>query len=216
MKVALIGASGFVGSAILKELKERRHEVTGIVRDPSKIIPQTNVLAVQADVNDTNALSAVIKGHDAVISAFSAGWTNPNLYDDFKRGARSILEAVKESGVKRFIVIGGAGSLYVDENIQLVNTPDFPQDFKPGALAAAEYLKFVELENGLDWTFFSPAIEMNADTSGIRTGKYRTGLDNPVFDNKGRSSLSVEDLAVAIVDELENGQFIQKRFTAAY
>lgn len=216
MKVALIGASGFVGSAILNELNLRSYHTTAIVRNTTKIRPQANVLTVQVDVNNTTALAAVLRGHDAIISAFNAGWDNPNLYEEYKQGARSILNAVKESHVKRFIVIGGAGSLYVDDNLQLIDTPVFPKEIKPGAQAAADYLKMVELENTLDWTYFSPAIEMHPGTSGVRTGKYRIGLDNPVFDADGKSILSVEDLAVSIVDELEKNKFIQKRFTAAY
>src|SRR5206468_1414077 len=115
-------------------------------------------------------------------SAYNAGWTNPDLYHDFLQGAQLIQEAVKQSGVKRFIFIGGAGSLYAAPNQQLVDTPAFPKEWKPGALAARDYLNMLKKEDDLDWTFLSPAIEMHQGTSGTRKGKYRTGLDNPVFD----------------------------------
>lgn len=117
--------------------------------------------------------------------------------------------------MKRLIVIGGAGSLYIDGK-QLVDGPDFPAAFKPGAGAARDYLNILRGNKTLDWTFFSPAIEMNHETSRVRTGKYRTGLENPVFDASGRSIISAEDVAVALVDELEQNQHIRQRFTAAY
>lgn len=215
MKVALVGATGFVGQAILKELTDRNHEVTAIARDVTKLTDLPHVIAIQADVNDVNALSSAVKGNEAVVSAFNAGWTNPNLYDDFTKGSRAILEAVKESGIKRYIVIGGAGSLYIDGK-QLIEDENFPKAIKPGALAATEYLEVIKREDELDWTFFSPSIEMSPETSGKRTGKYRTALENPVFNEEGRSVISVEDLAVAIVDELENKHFVKQRFTAGY
>jgi uncharacterized protein len=217
MKVALIGASGFVGSAILKEALERGHQVTAIVRHPDKILLQNDRLTVrQADVLDVEQLSQVLKGHEAVINAYNAGWTNPNLYEDFLKGSSAIQQSVKKSGVKRFITIGGAGSLYVAPGLQLVDTPQFPAEWKPGALAARDFLTELLPEKELEWTFVSPAIEMHQGTSGERRGHYRTNLDNPVFDENGRSVSSVEDLALAIVDELEHPQHIRQRFTAAY
>ena len=160
-------------------------------------------------------LAKLLEGNDAVISTFNAGWTNPNLYNDFLEGARNIEKAVEKSGVKRLITVGGAGSLFIDGH-QLVDAPDFPADYKPGALAARDYLNEIKKNNTLDWTFFSPAIEMHQGTAGVRKGTYRTGTENPVFDADGRSILSVEDVAVALVDELENNKFIKQRFTAAY
>lgn len=214
-KVSVIGATGFVGSKVVKELSDRGYEVQAIARDSSAVPPLPNVHPVNADVNDVDALSAILKGSDAVISAFNAGWTNPDLYRDFISGCENIEKATEESGVKRLIVIGGAGSLYIDGK-QLVDGPDFPAAFKPGAGAARDYLNILRGNKTLDWTFFSPAIEMNHETSGVRTGKYRTGLENPVFDASGRSIISAEDVAVALVDELEQNQHIRQRFTAAY
>ena len=131
-------------------------------------------------------------------------------------GGRNILEAVKDAGIKRLIVVGGAGSLKVENDERLVDTTGFPGEIKPGALAAADYLDLVEREDKLDWTFFSPAIEMNPGNPGKRTGSYRTAIGHPVFDHEGKSTISVEDVAVAIVDELENNQFIKKHFSAGY
>ncbi|KAA9340087.1 NAD(P)-dependent oxidoreductase [Adhaeribacter soli] len=217
MNVALIGASGFVGTALLNELLERGHHVTALTRDTANIKKQhPNLTVVQATVTDPKDLAEKVKGHEAVISAFNAGWTNPNLYDDFLNGAKAIQEGVKRSGVKRFIFVGGAGSLYAAENLQFVDTPEFPEQIKPGATAARDYLNILKEEKDLDWTFLSPALEMHQGTSGERKGAYRKGLETPVFDESGRSVASVEDTALAIVDELENPQHIRERFTVAY
>ncbi|MEY8761462.1 NAD(P)-dependent oxidoreductase [Chryseobacterium tongliaoense] len=215
-KVAVIGATGFVGSHVVKELESRGYAVEAIVRDASKIDQNEKVTAKSVDVNNVDELAESLKGSDAVISTFNAGWTNPNLYNDFLTGSENIEKAVEKSGVKRLIVVGGAGSLYTPDNVQIVDTPDFPEAYKPGATAARDYLNKIKENNTLDWTFFSPAIEMNQANVGTRTGKYRTSLETPVFDENGRSILSVEDVAVALVDELEQNNHIRERFTAAY
>ncbi|GAA5095421.1 NAD(P)-dependent oxidoreductase [Chryseobacterium ginsengisoli] len=214
-KVAVIGATGFVGTQVVNELTNRGYEVEAIVRDASKVQENEKVTAKSVDVNNVDELAEALKGNDAVISSFNAGWTNPNLYDDFLNGSINIEKAVEKSGVKRFITVGGAGSLYIDGN-QLVDSPEFPADYKAGATAARDYLNKIKENNTLDWTFFSPAIEMHQGTAGVRVGKYRTALENPVFDENGRSILSVEDVAVALVDELEQNNHIRERFTAAY
>lgn len=216
MKVALIGATGFVGSHILQELINRNYEVTAIARNVDKIKDKPHVLAVQTDVNDEGRLASALKGNDVVISAYNAGWENPEIYDDFLAGGRHILQAVKDAGIKRLIIVGGAGSLKINDESRIVDSPDFPAAIKPGALAAADYLEVVKREDELDWTFFSPAIEMNPSNSGTRKGEYRTAIGHPVFDHDGKSILSVEDVAVAIADELENNKFIKQHFTAAY
>ena len=215
-KVAVIGATGFVGTQVVKELANRGYFVNALARNTSKIEESENVKAIAVDVYNTSELSEILKGNDAVISAFNPGWTNPNIFEDFLKGADSIEKAVEESGVKRFITVGGAGSLYIAENLQLIDTPEFPAEIKPGAEAARQYLEMIKKNENLDWTFFSPAIEMHQGTAGVRKGTYRTALENPVFDENGRSVLSVEDVAVALVDELENNQFVKQRFTAAY
>lgn len=213
MKIALIGATGFVGSNILKELANRNHEITAIARNPKT---GSNANWIAADIFDTDALAEILKGNDIVISAYNPGWTNPNIYDDFIEGSKSIQEAVKKSGVKRFITIGGAGSLFVAPNLQAVDTPDFPKEYHAGATAARDYLNILKEEKELDWAFFSPAFEMHQGITTGRTGNYRLGLENPVFDENQRSILSGEDLAVVIADEAENPKHHQIRFTAAY
>lgn len=216
MKVALIGATGFVGTAILEELLNRGNEVIAIARQAAKIQIKNERLTIkEVDILNTDALTEAINGADAVVSAFNPGWTNPNIYGDFIAGSEAIQKAVKASDVNRLIVIGGAGSLEINGQ-QLVDGPDFPQDFKLGATAARDYLNILKQEKDLQWTFFSPAIEMHPGITTGRTGHYRLNTDSPVFNEEGRSILSVEDLAIVIADELENKRFLRKRFTAAY
>lgn len=216
MKVALIGASGFVGKAILSELISRGNEVIAIARDTNKIeSTDGKVTKLAVDVLDIEKLTAALNGADAVVSAFNAGWTNPNLYADTIAGAEAIQAAVKASDVKRYIFIGGAGTLQIDGN-QLVDGPDFPADIKPGASAVRDYFNTLKEEKELDWLFFSPAIEMHPGITIGRTGSYRLGKTSPVFNEEGRSVLSVEDLAIVLADELENPKHHQEQFTAAY
>ena len=215
MKTAIIGATGFVGSSLVKEFANRKHDVTAISRNPAKE-STAGVQYNKANVYNVDELAEAIKGHDIVISAFNPGWTNPDIYDDFLKGAKSIQEAVKKSGVKRYIIIGGAGSLFIAPGVQVVDTPEFPQEIKAGATAARDYLDILRKETELDWIFFSPAIEMHPGITTGRTGNYRLGLESPVFDDNGQSILSVEDLAIVIADEAENPKHNQQRFTAAY
>ncbi|MEJ5079619.1 MULTISPECIES: NAD(P)-dependent oxidoreductase [unclassified Ochrobactrum] len=211
-KIALIGATGFVGAAILKEAVSRGHSITALVRNTDKVAKLDNVTAVKSDVFDTDALASQLAGHDIVISAYNPGWTDANIRENHIKGSRSINAAAKKAGVKRLIAVGGAGSLEINGQ-QLVDSPDFPADWKEGALGARQALNELREENDLDWTFVSPAIMLEP---GERTGKYRLGTDQPVFDEKGESKISVDDLAVAIIDEAEQGKHIGKRFTAAY
>jgi len=216
MKVALIGASGFVGKALLNELVGRGNEVIAIARDKDKIEgTDEKVTKVAVDVLNTEALAEALKGADVVVSAFNPGWTNPNLYQDTLAGAEAIQAGVKASGVKRFIFIGGAGTLQIDGN-QLVDGPDFPKEIYPGASAVRDYFNKLKEEKELDWVFFSPAIEMHPGITIGRTGKYRLGKTSPVFNDEGRSILSVEDLSIVIADELEKKAHHQEQFTAAY
>jgi putative NADH-flavin reductase len=216
MKVVLIGATGFVGSAILNELTQRGHQVTAVTRNPETVKQHQHVIAKKVNVLLANEVVEAVKGHDVVISAYNAGWSNPDLYNEFLQGSGAIQEGVKKAGVKRLFVVGGAGSLYVAEGVQKVDTPGFPQEWKAGALAARDYLNVIKKEQELDWTFLSPAVEMHPGTSGVRKGQYRTGLDKPVYNEEGRSIISVEDVAVAVVDEIEAPKHIRQRFTVAY
>jgi len=215
-KIALIGATGFVGSHLLQELLSRGYEVTALARSVEKIpVKDGKPKTIAVDVTDIKALVTALKGNDLVLSAYNAGWTNPNIYNDFMKGSEAIQQAVKEAGIKRYIVIGGAGSLYID-GVQIVDGEDFPENIKPGATAARDYMNELKKETELDWTMFSPAIDMHQGIKTGRTGKYRLGTDEPVFDKDGESVLSVEDLAVAVVDEIENHKFSRQRFTAGY
>lgn len=212
VKIALIGATGFVGAAILKEASARGYDVTALVRHPEKVEKLPHVTAVKSDVFDTDALAKQLTGHDIVISAYNPGWSDKNIRENHINGSRSITEATRKAGIKRLIAIGGAGSLSINGS-QLIDSPEFPAEWKEGALGARQALEDLRGENGLDWSFVSPAIILQP---GERTGKYRLGSDEPVFDDKGESKISVADLAVAILDEAEKGQYIRKRFTAAY
>lgn len=216
MKIAVIGASGFVGKHLVSELVNRKHFIKAFARNTENILAHENVEKIALDVNDVEKLATNLADVDVVVSAYNAGWTNPNLYDDFLKGSKSIQEATKKAGVKPLIVIGGAGSLQATPEIQIVDTPEFPAEIRPGALAARDYLNILKEETELDWTFFSPALEMHPGTSGVRKGTYRLGTDYPVADENGRSVLSVEDVAVVIADEVEQPKHIKQRFTAAY
>ncbi len=214
MKVAVIGATGFVGQKLVAELAGRGHGVIAIARDTTKLDTE-NVEKKSVDVLDHDGLLSVLAGADAVVSAFNAGWANPNLYNDTITGAEAIQKAVKAAGVKRYIFIGGAGTLQIDGK-QLVDGPDFPAEIKPGASAVRDYFNTLKQETELDWLFFSPAIEMHPGITIGKTGKYRLGKTSPVFNEEGRSILSVEDLSIVIADELENNAHHQEQFTAAY
>ncbi|HEU4610388.1 MAG TPA: NAD(P)H-binding protein, partial [Chitinophagaceae bacterium] len=162
MKIAIIGATGFVGSALVKEALMRGHIVTAIARNPTTLeTEQENLKKIEADVFDKAGMVAALHGNDVVISAYNPGWSNPDLYQDFIDGSKGVEEAVKQSGIRRLIVIGGAGSLYIAPGLQLVDTPEFPEAYKSGATAARDYLNILKEDTTLDWTFFSPAIEMH-------------------------------------------------------
>ena len=216
MTIAILGATGFVGTALLSEALTRGHHLTAIVRDPTKLTTYNDRLTVVAgDVNHPAQLARQLVGHDLVLSAFNPGWTHPDLYNAFLTGSRTIEQATAQAGVPRLLVIGGGGSLFIDGH-QVVDSPQFPAEYKPGATAARDYLNELRNHKHLDWTFFSPALEMHPGIDTGRTGQYRLGTESPVFDADGRSFHSVQDLAVAVLDEVERHQFSRQRFTAAY
>lgn len=217
-KVVLIGASGFVGNAILNELLERGHEVTAIVRHPEKVKADNPRLSVVGmDVEDSARLTDVCKGHDAVISAYNPGWGNPDMYEDTLRVYPKILNAVKASGTGRLLIVGGAGSLFVKPGVRLVDTGTLPETWLPGVKSLAKfYLKTLVHEQELDWVFFSPAANLGNLQPGVRTGKFRLGKDDLIVDEKGDSFISVEDYAMAMVDELEQENHHKERFTIGY
>jgi putative NADH-flavin reductase len=220
MNVALIGANGFVGSALLAELLSRGHTVTALARDPAKALataPEAAAAgrfkAVKADALDAAQVQAALAGQDALLSAYNPGWGNPAIYEDTLKATTAILGGLKAAGLKRLIVVGGAGSLFVAPGVQLVDTPEFPAEWKQGALGARDALKLVQQESTLDWTFVSPAVFLEP---GPRTGQYRTGSDAPLMGSEGPARISTADLAVAIVDALEQGLHRQARFTVGY
>ncbi|WP_442795230.1 NAD(P)-dependent oxidoreductase [Pelobium manganitolerans] len=216
MKIAIVGATGFVGKALVNEALNRGHEVIALARNSGKLAFENEKLTTKdVDVLNTEETADIFQNAELIVSAFNAGWENPNLYNDFLAGSKAVEKAAKKAG-KRLIVIGGAGSLYIAPTLQLVDTDGFPAEFKNGAKAARDYLNHLQSQTDFDWTFFSPAIEMHPGINTGRTGKYRLGKDEPVFDAANSSKLSVEDLAVAIIDEAEQAKHVRQRFTAAY
>lgn len=213
MKLAIIGASGKIGSRIAEEAVSRGHTITGISRNPDNGIKNAKIRWVQADVLDTARLAAAFKGQDAIVSAFGIDWQKPETYSLFNDVARSVLEAARQASVKRIINVGGAGSLEVAPGVQLVDTPSFPELWRAGANEQRKSLEIFRTEKDLEWTFFSPAIIIEP---GPKRGKFRLGRDNPVFDEKGNSHISYDDYAQALVDELEKPSFIRQRFTIGY
>lgn len=213
MKIALIGATGFVGAAILREALNRGHEVTAIVRHPEKITPHPKVRPQKGDVYNEDEVARLVAGHDAVVSAFNPGWGNPDIYNQQIKGARAIINGVKKVGIKRLLFVGGAGSLEVKPGVQALDLPGFPAEYKPGALATREALNMLRKESGLEWSFLSPSADL---VPGQRTGKFRLGADQMLKDASGKSRISVEDYAVAMIDEVERPAHIRQRFTVGY
>lgn len=213
--VILIGASGFVGTAILNELLNRGHKVTAIVRDAKKMsVSNPNLTIVEADVTDTNTLKEASKGKDAVISAYNPGWKNPHIYEDTLKNYPLIVESVKQAGVKRLLIVGGAGTLFYAPGKMVMDADDVPAQLLPGIKSLGEfYLNTLRKEEDIDWIFLSPAANM---TPGQRTAKFRIGKDDLVVDANGDSNISVEDFAVAMVDELEQEKHHKERFTIGY
>lgn len=203
MKVALVGATGFIGSRLLAELTARGHQVSAIVRNPEKVPAQPGVTAVKGDVFDRDGLAALLAGHDAVISSVHFSASDPAV----------LLAAVGQSGVKRYLVVGGAGSLEVAPGVKLFDTPEFPAAYLAEAKKGGAFLDLLKQETGLDWSFLSPSALI---APGERTGKFRLGKDQLLVDAEGKSAISAEDYAVALVDELERPAHSRQRFTVGY
>ncbi|TMH29125.1 MAG: NAD(P)-dependent oxidoreductase [Betaproteobacteria bacterium] len=213
MQIALIGATGFVGSKVLAEALTRGHQVTALVRTPAALSTRAGLDAAAIDVNDAAAVARAVAGHDAVVSAFNAPRGNPDFAALYLKAVRAIIDGVKRSGVKRVLLVGGAGSLYVAPGMQLVDTPQFPAEYRTEAQAARAALNLISDESRLDWSFISPAPIL---APGQRTGQFRLGGDEVLMNGDKPGNISVEDLAVAIVDELEMPRHLQRRFTLAY
>ena len=213
MNIALIGATGFIGAPVLSELLGRGHKVTVLARNPGKVTPQAGLTVVAADALDADQVARAVAGHDALISAYNPGWSEPKIHDLHLEASKAIVTGAKRAGVKRLLVVGGAGSLYVAPGVQLVDTPEFPAQYKQGALAAREALNQLKLEASLDWSFVSPPIGL---APGERTGKYRLGGDELLPGQGDKpAGISAADLAVAIVDEIETPRHVRRRFTVA-
>ncbi|CUY25083.1 Putative NADH-flavin reductase [Serratia marcescens] len=213
MKVAIIGATGFVGRRVVDEALARGIQVTAIARQKKELPEHANLTVALGDVADTAWLAGQLRGQDAVISAYNPGWGEDNLYEKTARGAQQILTAVEQAGVKRLLVVGGAGSLEVAPGVELVDTPQFPENIRPGAQAVRDLRNKLRNESALYWTYLSPAALLEP---GKRTGQFRLGTTQLLMNGEAPASISVEDLAVAIVDEIEKPQFIRAQFTAAY
>lgn len=215
MKIVLFGATGHVGQRIAREALERGHEVVGVVRDPSRAqSPDPRVALVRGDATDPASVAEAVRGADAVVGSVSPrpGTTGeaPSLVDV----ARGLIGGLRQAGVKRLVVVGGAGSLEVAPGVALMDAPGFPDAYRAEAEEGRRSLEVYRAEaEGLDWTFLSPAIVIQP---GERTGKYRTTGDQLLTDEAGNSTISYEDYAVALLDELENPRHTGRRFGVAY
>ncbi|SEG46206.1 NAD(P)-dependent oxidoreductase [Bosea lathyri] len=203
MTIALIGATGHIGSRLLAELSSRGHKVTAIVRNPENVPVLPGVAAVKGDVFDKDGLAKLLAGHDVVISAVHFTASDP----------KALIAAVKQSGAKRYLAVGGAGSLEVAPGAKLFDTPEFPAIYLDEARKGGAFLDLLKQEPALDWTFLSPSALIQP---GERTGKFRLGGDQLLVDAAGKSAISTEDYAVALVDELEKPAHSRKRFTVGY
>ena len=214
--VVLIGATGFVGSAVLNELLSRGHKVTAVVRNATKLHKNDNLTAVEEDVANVDALANIAKGKDAVISAYNPGWGNPDIKRLTEENYPKIVEAVKKSGVGRLLIVGGAGTLFVKPGLRVVDSGAIPAEIMDAVRSLGDfYLNYLTKEHDLDWVFFSPAGAF--DEKGERTGKFRLGKDDLIIDPVTNSShISVQDYAVAMVDELEKPAHHKERFTIGY
>jgi uncharacterized protein len=212
MKIALIGATGFIGSKLLDEALARQHQVSALVGHPEKLAARANLAVIGTDVLDQAKLAEQLTGHEAVISAFS-GHAQSNTYDYYVQGIQSIIKATRQAGVARLLVVGGAGSLEVAPGLQMLDTPDFPAQWKATAEGARHALQLLKQEPELNWTMLSPSALI---VPGERSGKFRFGLDQLLVDEQGQSRISVEDYAVAMLDELERPVHLRQRFTVGY
>lgn len=185
MKIALIGATGFVGSAILKEALDRGHEVTAIVRHPEKLPSHQKIHPRKCDVYNVDALARLLMGQGAVVSAFSPSKTDSEIRQRHMEGIKTMIAAMERVGIKRLLVVGGAGSLEVKPGLRVIDTPDFPEQWKGTARATADVLELLRGERDLEWTFLSPAAMLQP---GSRTGMYREELINCWWTRRDRAT----------------------------
>ena len=213
--VLLIGATGFVGSAVMNELVSRGHKVTAVVRNIEKLAKSDLVDAVKEDVANVDAIAKLAEGKDAIISAYNPGWTNPDIATLITENYPKILEAAKKSGVERLLIVGGAGTLFCAPGLRVVDSGAIPEEIMGGVRPLGDfYLNTLMNENDIDWVFFSPAGVF--DQEGKKTGNYRLGKDDLIVDAEGNSHISVQDYADAMVNELEKPAHHKERFTIGY
>jgi uncharacterized protein len=212
MKILLIGASGMVGSRVAAEAVGRGHEVTAVTRRGGEV--GNGLTAVAGDASDPAAVARLAAGHDAVVSAVAPPRDGSEPAAAFHATYRAILEGVRTAGVRRLVVVGGAGGLEVAPGLALVDTPDFPAMYKKESLAQRDlYEQIIRPVTDLDWTYFAPSAEI---APGERTGAFRLGSDQLLVDDAGKSFISAEDFSVAIVDELEKGNALRRRITVGH
>ena len=213
--VLLIGATGFVGSAVLNELVSRGHKVTAVVRNIEKVAKSELVDVVKEDVANVDAIAKLAEGKDAIISAYNPGWTNPDIATLISENYPKILSAAKKSGVERLLIVGGAGTLFCAPGLRVVDSGAIPEEIMGGVRPLGDfYLNTLMNENDIDWVFFSPAGVF--DQQGKKTGNYRLGKDDLIVDAEGNSHISVQDYADAMVNELEKPAHHKERFTIGY
>jgi uncharacterized protein len=211
LKIALFGATGMIGSRIAAEAARRGHHVTALVRNPARVpAGVANLQARQADALDAASIAGAARGHDVVASAYAPPRDDAAVV---MQATHALVKGVREAGLSRLVVVGGAGSLEVAPGKQLVDTEGFPDAYKAVALAHRHALAYFRTVNDLDWTFFAPAAMI---APGERTGTFRTGANTLIADADGNSRISAEDYAIAFVDELEQGRFIRQIATVAY
>lgn len=211
MKIVVYGASGMIGQRVTQEALSRGHKVTAIVRNPAKLtIAHPELTVREGNVFDVESVAGAVAGYDAVINATRQNADEPS--QTFVDAANALVAGLTRAGVRRLIVVGGAGSLEVAPGLQLLDSPGFNPAWRPGAIGLRDALDVYRTAD-IDWTYFSPA---GFVAPGERTGKYRTGTDQLVIDEKGDSHISAEDYAVALVDEFETPRFVRRRFTVGY
>jgi putative NADH-flavin reductase len=212
MKIAIFGAGGRIGSRIVDEALNRGHDVTAVVRNPENYTKiHAHLKVAKGDLFNSQDVETGAFDQDAVVSAYSPAAGTPA--STITEVAIPLINGLKQAHVKRLIIVGGAGSLEVAPGKQLVDTPDFPEDYKAVSLAHREALKIYQKQKDLDWTFACPSAEI---MPGERTGKFRTGTNQLLTDANGKSFISMEDFAVAIMDEIETPMHIQSIFTVGY
>lgn len=215
VNVLLIGATGFVGSAVLNELVSRGHKVTAVARNVEKVAKSELVDVVKEDVANVDAIAKLAEGKDAIISAYNPGWTNSDIATLISENYPKILSAAKKSGVKRLLIVGGAGTLFCAPGLRVVDSGAIPEEIMGGVRPLGDfYLNTLMNENDIDWVFFSPAGVF--DQQGKKTGNYRLGKDDLIVDAEGNSHISVQDYADAMVNELEKPAHHKERFTIGY